>query len=94
MVDTHMEPYVMIRFNRKSGKITLTMEALSSAMLRLAALQRTTKTTDSLIFGKETGQVVFYVHGSPDGRFPEVEKENLGHIKDYCPGLLEAVQAG
>lgn len=93
MVDTHMEPYVMIRFNRKSGKITLTMEALSSAMLRLAALQRTTKTTDSLIFGKETGQVVFYVHGSPDGRFPETEDTNLGNIERYCPGLLAAIQA-
>lgn len=85
-----MEEYVLARFSKKTGKIDTLHEGISAAMLKLWALQNTTKTKDTIIFSKVNGDVVFYAEGTAD--FPEVEKENLGNIEDYCKGLLSYVQ--
>lgn len=86
---TDVRTFVLIRFNRKSGKINKSMEGLE-ALLELWALSNTTATTDTIIFDKATGEVVFYAEGTRT--FPRVmplgENEN---IEDYCSGLLEAV---
>ena len=85
-----MEEYVLVRFSKKTGKIDIVMESITKSMLKLWALQNTTKTKDTIIFSEVTGDVVFYAEGTAD--FPEVKKENLGNIEDYCKGLLAAVQ--
>ena len=82
--------YCLVRFARKSGKIDTTMEGIGSGMLRLWALQNTTKTKDTIIFEKDTGRVCWYYEGT--GNFPKVDFQDLGHIDDYCPGMLAAVQ--
>lgn len=85
-----LKKYYCVRFNRKSGKIDVTLEGLGKAMLNLWALQNTTKKTqDSIVFEKETGDVVSYYEGTGD--FPKIIKEDLGNIEKYCPGLLEAL---
>ena len=86
-----MERFVLVRFNRKSGKIDTTLEGIGKGMLQLWGLQNTTKTKDTIVFSKETGEVVAYYEGTGD--FPKVSKEDLGHIDDYCEGLLEVVNA-
>lgn len=85
-----LDTYVLVRFSRRSGKIDTTLEGIGNAMLRMWALQNTTKTKDTIIFSKTTGDVVFYAEGTDSG-FPSVSDIGLGNIEDYCPGLLEAV---
>ena len=88
-----LKTYCLVRFARRSGKIDATLEGLGSGMLRMWALQNTTKTKDTIIFEKDTGIVCWYYEGT--GEFPKImdyEKENLGNIEDYCQGLLAAVQ--
>ena len=86
-----MKTYCLLRFNRKSGKIDTSLEGEGSGMLRLWALQNTTKTKDTVIFEKDTGTVLWYYEGTGD--FPKIFDKDLGHINDYCPGMLEAVQS-
>jgi hypothetical protein len=88
-----LKTYCLVRFARRSGKIDMSMEGIGNAMLRLWALQNTTKTKDTIIFEKDTGNICWYFEGTGD--FPKVmdsEKEDLGNIEDYCEGLLAAVQ--
>lgn len=90
MADLKM--YCLVRFSRKSGKIDTTLEGLGSGLLRLWALQNTTKTKDTIIFEKDTGNVCWYYEGNASG-FPKVDDTDLGHIDDYCPGMLAAVNS-
>jgi hypothetical protein len=88
-----LKTYCLVRFARRSGKIDTTLEGIGSGLLRLWALQNTTKTKDTIICEKDTGIVCWYYEGTGD--FPKIsdyEKENLGNIEDYCTGLLEALQ--
>ena len=86
-----MKTFYLVRFSRKTGKIDTTMEALSSAMLSLWALQNTTKTKDVIIFD-EDGIIESYYEGTAEG-FPKVLKECKGeHLDQYCEGLLEAIK--
>lgn len=87
-----LKTYCLVRFARKSGKIDTTLEGLGSGMLRLWALQNTTKTKDTIIFEKDTGIVCWYYEGTASG-FPDITDEGLGHIDDYCPGMLKVMQA-
>jgi hypothetical protein len=86
-----LRTYCLVRFARRSGKIDTTLEGLGSGMLRLWALQNTTKTKDTIIFEKDTGKVCWYYEGTGD--FPKIDEDNLGHIDDYCPGFLAAMQS-
>ena len=85
-----LKTYCLVRFARKSGKIDMTLEGLGSGMLRMWALQNTTKTKDTIIFEKDTGNVCWYYEGTGD--FPKIDDTDLGHIDDYCPGMLAAMQ--
>jgi hypothetical protein len=84
-----LKTYCLVRFSRKTGKIDTTLKGISSGMLRLWALQNTTKSKDTIIFEKDTGNVCWYYEGT--GHFPEIYEKDLGHINNYCPGLHEAV---
>ena len=86
----NMEEFVLVRFTRRSGKIDKTLEGIGCGMLKLWALQNTTKSKDCIVFSKDSGKVIMYTEGT-DG-FPKVSKDNLGHIDRYCPGLLQACQ--
>ena len=85
-----MDKYILMRFSKKTGKIDTTLESLMSSMLEMWALQKTTKTKDTVIFNKDTGEIVFYVEGT-ENAFPHVVKDHVGNIEDLCPGLLRAV---
>jgi hypothetical protein len=84
-----LEVFTLVRFNRKSGKIDTVLEAYGNAMLRMWALQHTTKTKDTMIFSKASGELVVYIQGTSD--FPKLMDKNLGNVEDYCPGLLDAL---
>ena len=89
---SELKTYCLVRFARKSGKIDTSLEGLGTGMLRLWALQNTTKTKDTIIFEKKTGRVCWYYEGTASG-FPKIDDVELGHIDDYCPDLLEAINA-
>lgn len=84
-LDTHC----LVRFNRRTGKIDTTLEAVGSAQLKLWALSNCTKTKDIIIFNKTNGNCVMYLEGTGD--FPKIFEEELGNIESYCPGLLAVV---
>ena len=86
-----LKKYCLVRFNRKSGKIDTTLEGFGTGMLRLWALQNTTKTKDTIICEKDTGKVCWYYEGTGD--FPKIDDKDVGYIDDYCPGLLAALQS-
>ena len=82
-----LRTHYLVRFSRKTGKIDTSLEALGNALLRMWALQNTTKGKDTIIFDKETGEIVEYLEGTGD--FPKITKG--GNIREYCEGLLEAI---
>lgn len=85
-----LDMHCLVRFNRRTGKIDTTLEAVGNAQLKMWALMNCTKTKDIIIFHKETGNCVMYLEGTED--YPKIFEEELGNIESYCPGLLEAVQ--
>lgn len=94
-MEKELETYVCLRFNRKSGKIDKSLEGLGRGMLQLWALQNTNaKSKDTIVFNKETGDVIAYYTGT--GGFPKIEMKDrgadLGNIEDYCPGILAELQ--
>ena len=88
-----MEPCACVIFTRNSGKIRKCLDTQAGyAMLVSYAYQTITPAQDAIIFFKNDGKVIKYIEGRKDG-VPEVYKEDLGYIDDYCPGLLESVRA-
>ena len=73
---------VLFRFSKKTGKIDTTMTGLGDAMMRLWALQNTTKSKACLIAERDTGNVVFLTKGNESG-FPSVKDKDLGNVEDY-----------
>ena len=85
-----LQKHILVRYSKKTGKIDTTMEGLGNAMMRLWAMNNTTSSKEVLIFNKETGEVVFHTIGKKND-FPTIEDKDLGHINEYCEGLLEAL---
>lgn len=82
-----MKKYYCVRFTSKAGKINKTLEGLGVGMLKLWALQNTTKTTECFIFD-EDGVIVYHTIGNSNG-FPEIDTDYNGdYIEDYCPGIM------
>ena len=86
-----MEMFVLVRYSKKSGKIDKTLTGLGSALLKLWALQNTTSSKECLVFSAETGKVIYHTVGRKDD-MPVIQDYELGHISEYCEGLLEAFQ--
>lgn len=82
--------FYLIRFTKKQGKINKTLEAGSEAMLKLWALQNTTKSTACFIFDDE-GNITYHTEGTDSGfvKIIDTEGEN---IEDYCPGILLSLE--
>lgn len=87
-----MSKYYGVLFNRKSGKIIKTIEAISSALLTLFAMQgNVSATRDYVVFNSETGEIVFYCEGKKND-FPTICDDMKGkNIDDLCAGLREAL---
>lgn len=87
-----MSKYYGVLFNRKSGKIIKTIEAISSAMLKMFALQgNVSATRDYVVFNAETGEIKFYCEGKKDD-CPTICRDMEGkNIDELCAGLREAL---
>lgn len=87
-----MSKYYGVLFNRKSGKIIKTLVAISSAMLKMFALQgNVSATRDYVVFNAETGEIKFYCEGKKDD-FPTICRDMEGkNIDELCAGLREAL---
>ena len=80
-------PYILVLFNRQTGKIYRVLESDSEIDLILWGKDHTSKTRDSMVFSKTSGDVTFYY----DGHTRKETTEELGNIEKYCPGLLACV---
>lgn len=87
-----MDKYYGVLFNRKSGKIIKSIEALSSALLKMYALQgNISATRDYVVFNGTTGEIVFYCEGKKNDS-PTICRDMEGmNIEMLCAGLLDAV---
>lgn len=90
------EPYylkkcALARFSRRSGKIDTMLEGLGFAVMHAWAYQHTTSSKDTVIWCKETKEVLFYLEGRKDS-LPEdygFKPDNM-KIGDLCAGLAES----
>ena len=89
--NTDKNTYVLIRFNNKTNNIDYCIEGKNKKFLDSWAFAHTTKTKNSILFEKETGNILFYYKGSLDR--PEII-ESTGNIIDYYPKLHRELNAG
>lgn len=89
-----MDKYYGILFNRNRGTIVKTLEGVSSAFLKLFALQgNVSATRDYVVFNGRTGEIVFYCEGKKNDS-PTICKDIEGkNIDDLCAGLRDALAA-
>lgn len=89
-----MDKYYGILFQRESGKIVKCIEAYSSAMLSMYALQgNVSATRDYVVFNGTTGDISFYCEGKKND-FPNICRDMEGkNIDELCAGLREAIIA-
>ena len=87
-----MDKYYGVLFNRKSGKIIKVIEAFSSALLKMYALQgNISATRDYVVFNGTTGEISFYCEGKKNDS-PTICRDMEGmNIETLCAGLLDAV---
>lgn len=71
---SELHHFGLIRFGKKTGKIDMTMTGLGAGMIKLWALQNTTKTKACVIVDINDRSVVAEYVGTADG-FPEVRKD-------------------
>ena len=88
-----LRKHYLVRFNRKSGRIDTTMEALGFATLKLWGIQNTTGGKDTIVFDAETGKIAAYYEGTAAGEMPIIDEPDDENIEKYCSGLLEALNA-
>lgn len=81
---------VLFRYSKKTGKIDRTLTAINLPLLKLYAMENTTKTKNSIVIERDTGKVLFVVEGTQE--WPVIVKGDLGNCAEY--GIpLEAVQS-
>ena len=88
-----VDKFYSVLFNRKSGKIIKSMEGMSSALLKMFALQgNVSATRDYVIFNAHTGEIVFYCEGRGKSNMPIIyESMKNRNIDEICKGLLEVM---
>lgn len=72
----------LFRFSKKTGKVDKTMTGIGVALMKMWALNNTTKTKCTMIVERDTGNVLFLATGTDTG-FPKVEEKNLGNATEY-----------
>lgn len=77
-----MTVYVLFRFSKKTGAIDTTMTAINEPLLRMWAMSKTTKSKQTLIFNRDTGDCVARVTGTPD--MPDIELKKTGADLKTC----------
>jgi len=88
MAENILGIYVLFRFSKKTGKIDTTMTAMGKALMKMWALNNTTKTKRTLIFERESGKCVFACSGT-DG-FPQIAEESkLFNCEEYGISLAD-----
>ena len=88
-----MKKFYGVLFNRKSGNIVKSLEAYSSAMLKLFGMnnRNVSATRDFVVFDSVTGEIVFYCEGKKND-FPNICRDMEGrNINEICEGLLDAM---
>ena len=88
-----MKKFYGVLFNRNKGTIIKSLEAYSSAMLKLFGMnnRNVSATRDFVVFDSVTGEIVFYCEGKKND-FPNICRDMEGrNINEICEGLLDAI---
>ena len=91
--EVSLKHHILVRFGKKSGKINKVLEGNGCAMLKLWALQNCTKSSNIVIFEKESGNIIYCCEGNGIGHTPTVieDKGQFSNIEELAPGLLAVV---
>lgn len=85
-----LQEYCLVRFLKNSGKIDTALESEECEKLIKWAIKATTKTKETIIFIKSTGEIVVWFLGTKNGG--EICDFGIGdNVESYCPGLVLAV---
>ena len=89
MTMNEMKLHFLVQYQKKRGKVCVTMGGLGTGIMRLWALQNTTSIHRDTIIFDEDGWVLWLYEGTGD--FPKITEVKRGdtHIDEYCKGLLE-----
>lgn len=66
--------YCLLRYSQKTGKVDTCVTALSCAMLKMQALQKTPATKETVIVDLEAEEIIFTATGNRDG-WPRLDNE-------------------
>lgn len=77
-----LEVNVLIRASKKTGKVDKVITGLGAGLLKMWALNNTTKTKRTLIFVRDTGDCIFCAEGK-ENDFPNIIDNDLGNCEDY-----------
>lgn len=84
---------VLIRVNKKSGKIDKVMTGMGTALMKMQALNNTPKSKVTYIFERKTGKMLFACLGTES--FPKIVKdEKLGTCEDLGISLEDLQEMG
>lgn len=93
---TALKKFYLVRFTRRTGKCDTLMSGLGSGLLRMWALQNTTKKSKDTIIFDEDGVVHWYYEGTGD--FPDItdyiknaEENGFTHIDTFCEGMMDYI---
>lgn len=82
-----------VRFSKKTGKIDTTLTGLGNAMLKLWALQNTTKTKACVVLDLEERKTIFETIGTADS-FPKVHDKEEDFEFEFPDELYDELLKG
>lgn len=82
----------LVRFSKRTGKIDTTLTAIGCALLKLWALQNTSKTKACVLFDLDEREAVTEFEGTVEG-FPEVRENPGDFIFEFPEELIDFISA-
>lgn len=90
---TQLHKCACVRFSKKTGKIDTTLTGLGNAMLKLWALQNTTKTKACVVLDLEERKTIFETIGTADS-FPKVHDKEEDFEFEFPDELYDELLKG
>lgn len=73
MKENNMPVYVLLRASKKTGKVDTEMTGITPALVKMWALNNTTKSKTTVILERDTGKIVSIYTGRA-GDMPEIDE--------------------
>lgn len=79
--------HVLFRVSAKTGKVDTTITGLGCGLLKMWALNNTTKTKQTFVFNRDNGELVYAFDGKTGKVATKTTGKDMGTCEDYGIGL-------